>query len=221
MTQFSLAEAFVSINGEGTRAGELAVFLRFCGCNLTCSFCDTTWANQPDVPSKQVTAEELVAYVQKTGVRNVTLTGGEPLLQSGIEVLITELCALGYQVEIETNGSVSLAPFASLQFRPFFTMDYKLPGSRMENSMLTENFALLQALDTVKFVVGSQADLERAAAVIREYSLDSRCHVYLSPVFGAIDPADIVEFMKEKNMNGVRLQLQLHKYIWDPQKRGV
>ena len=87
--------------------------------------------------------------------------------------------------------------------------------------MLTENFALLQALDTVKFVVGSQADLERAAAVIQEYSLDSRCHVYLSPVFGAIDPADIVEFMKEKNMNGVRLQLQLHKYIWDPQKRGV
>ena len=200
MTQFSLAEAFVSINGEGTRAGELAVFLRFCGCNLTCSFCDTTWANQPDVSSKQVTAEELVAYVQKTGVRNVTLTGGEPLLQPGI---------------------VSLAPFASLQFRPFFTMDYKLPGSRMENSMQTENFALLQALDTVKFVVGSQADLERAAAVIREYSLDSRCHVYLSPVFGAIDPADIVEFMKEKNMNGVRLQLQLHKYIWDPQKRGV
>lgn len=126
MTQFSLAEAFVSINGEGTRAGELAVFLRFCGCNLACSFCDTTWANQPDVPSKQVTAEELVAYVQKTGVRNVTLTGGEPLLQPGIEILITELCALGYQVEIETNGSVSCTLCFSA-IPPFFHNGLQAP----------------------------------------------------------------------------------------------
>ena len=103
-----------------------------------------------------MTTDELVAYVRETGVRNVTLTGGEPLLQPGIDELITALGALGYRVEIETNGSVSLQPFASLSFRPCFTMDYKLPGSGMEQTMLPENFSLLRSRDAVKFVAGSR-----------------------------------------------------------------
>lgn len=156
MNSYAVAEKFVSINGEGKHAGELAVFLRFRGCNLACGFCDTKWANTAAAPAVRMTTDELVAYVRETGVRNVTLTGGEPLLQPGIDELITALGALGYRVEIETNGSVSLQPFASLSFRPCFTMDYKLPGSGMEQTMLPENFSLLRSRDAVKFVAGSQ-----------------------------------------------------------------
>lgn len=221
MNQFTVAETFVSINGEGVNAGALAVFIRFCGCNLSCSFCDTKWANQEDTPAQNMTAEQLVQYVQSTGIHRVTLTGGEPLLQPGIEELITALSALGYRVEIETNGSVPLEPFASLSFRPSFTMDYKLPGSGMESYMLMDNFPLLNNKDTVKFVVGDKDDLERAREVIRQYALTARCTVFLSPAFGSIEPAEIVDFLKEHTLNGVRLQLQLHKYIWDPQARGV
>lgn len=221
MNRYAVAEKFVSINGEGTHAGELAVFLRFRGCNLDCGFCDTKWANTAETPAVEMTTEELVSYVRETGVQNVTLTGGEPLLQPEIGELITALGALGYRVEIETNGSVSLQPFAGLSFRPCFTMDYKLPGSGMEAAMRPENFALLRNQDAVKFVVGSHADLERALEVIRQYALPAKCTVFFSPVFGSIEPAEIVEFLKQHALNQIRLQLQLHKFIWDPQKRGV
>ena len=99
MSCFKVAEKFVSINGEGPRAGELAVFLRFCGCNLNCGYCDTRWANTSDVQYKLASAEELVAYVKSTGVKNVTLTGGEPLLQADIAQLIELLGASGAEVE--------------------------------------------------------------------------------------------------------------------------
>lgn len=221
MCVFSVAETFVSINGEGIKAGELAVFLRFCKCNLSCSFCDTRWANSNDTPTQQMTTKQLTDYVKSTGVKNVTLTGGEPLLQENIAELITELSKLGLEIEIETNGSVSLADFTSLPIRPRFTMDYKLPGSGMEEFMCLENFSYLTSNDTVKFVVGDLHDLERAADIIRTFDLTSLCHIYLSPVFGKIQPDTIVNFMKEHTLNQVRLQLQLHKYIWDPNKRGV
>ena len=216
-----VAEKFISINGEGQRAGELAVFLRFAGCNLNCSYCDTKWANLPDTKSEYESPDELVQYVSRSGVRNVTLTGGEPLLQKDIEELVKKLVSSGSRVEIETNGSVSIAELASAKERPVFTMDYKLPSSGMESFMLKENFKYLTDCDTVKFVSGSIADLDRTSEVIREYSLTERCRVYISPVFGMIDPADIVEYMKENDLNDVRLQLQLHKFIWDPEKRGV
>lgn len=221
MEQISVAEAFISINGEGTHAGELAVFLRFRGCNLNCSFCDTQWANADDASAETQSVEQLVQYVQKTRVRNVTLTGGEPLLQPGIADLITALGALGYRVEIETNGSIPLESFSTLAFRPCFTMDYKLPGSGMEHAMCLENFKLLTEKDAVKFVVGNQEDLEHAEEIVRQYALTARCPVYFSPVFGKIEPVVIAEYLKEHILNGVRLQLQLHKYVWDPQKRGV
>lgn len=219
---YNVAEIFVSINGEGTRAGQLAVFVRFQGCNLCCSYCDTQWANQPDTPCRTMTAAEIKAEIYKTGVRNVTLTGGEPLKQEHILELL-ELLAQDNQlhVEIETNGSVLLAPFLNMENRPSMTMDYKLPSSGMETFMCLDNLALLQKQDTVKFVSGSIADLERARAVIDEYDLTQRCAVYLSPVFGQLEPETMVEFLKQHRMNGVTLQLQLHKIIWDPNARGV
>lgn len=218
---YPVVEKFISINGEGTRAGELAAFIRFRGCNLNCFYCDTRWANAHDAPAEYFTAEALARWVKETNVTNVTLTGGEPLLQEEIKALIALLIEQGNSVEIETNGSVSLASFAQMEKRPVFTMDYKLPSSGMEGFMCMENFGLLEKQDTVKFVSGSMQDLECAAKIIEKYALLSRCHVYISPVFGKLNPADIVEYMIARNLNGVRLQLQLHKFIWDPDQKGV
>ncbi len=221
MSCFKVAEKFVSINGEGPRAGELAVFLRFCGCNLDCSYCDTRWANTAAVKYELVSAEELVEYVKSTGVKNVTLTGGEPLLQANIAHLIKLLGEAGAEVEIETNGSVPLKNIVSLAPRPAVTADYKLPSSGMEKYMLTENFSYLTLQDAVKFVVGDMCDLARAEEIINGYGLKEKCRIYFSPVFGKIKPVEITEFMKERKLNGVRLQLQLHKIIWEPDMRGV
>lgn len=222
METFQVVEKFVSINGEGTRAGELAVFIRMKGCNLNCAYCDTTWANQPDAPYTSMTTEEIVEYVKETNVYNVTLTGGEPLLRKGMEELITALLSIeNISVEIETNGSVDLTPYTKLVKRPIFTMDYKLGASGMEEKMLHSNFALLSKEDTVKFVSGSLADMARARELIKQYGLLEKCHVYFSPVFGSIEPADMVDFLVKENLNKARIQLQLHKFIWDPNKRGV
>ena len=218
---FPVVEKFVSINGEGAHAGELAAFIRFRGCNLSCSYCDTSWANCENAPADMETAEELAAWVAETGVNNVTLTGGEPLLNRDCRALTALLMKQGCRVEIETNGSISLEESAASEFRPVFTMDYKLPSSGMEQFMCIDNFRLLGCHDTVKFVSGSIEDLERAAEIINQFSLDERCHVYISPVFGEIEPSDIVDFMEERRMNKVRLQLQLHKFIWEPTWRGV
>ena len=218
-----VAEKFISINGEGTRAGELAVFVRFTGCNLRCSYCDTMWANEPGCPYEEMSPAQICEYVRSTGIKNVTLTGGEPLLQKDMDKLISLLISeCGVRVEIETNGAVDLRPFAELpEGRPLFTMDYKLPSSGYEDRMIAENFSVLEKEDTVKFVSGSRADLERAGEIIEKYGLLGRCHVYFSPVFGRIEPAEIVDFMLNKRMNKARIQIQMHKVIWDPNERGV
>lgn len=218
---FEVAEYFVSINGEGLLAGEPAVFIRFKRCNLNCTYCDTQWANQADTQAERLSASEIAEIVKNTGIVNVTLTGGEPLLQKDLHELTDMLISQGNRVEIETNGSISLAELAFSEKRPAFTMDYKLPSSGMESFMYMENFAFLQKNDTVKFVSGNTEDLERAFEMINKYHLTEKCHVYISPVFGKIEPAKIVDFMVKNKMNGVRIQLQLHKFIWEPDRRGV
>lgn len=219
---FNIAEKFISINGEGVKAGQTAVFIRFTGCNLSCSYCDTKWANEKNVPYTKMTAEEIVCYIKNTGIKNVTLTGGEPLIQSNVKLLMeliskeNDLCC-----EIETNGSVSLKPFSDIKNRPSFTMDYKLPSSGMENYMMTENFNLLTLRDTVKFVSGNYDDLMRAKEIMDKYKLYGKVNLYISPVFGSIEPVEIVKFMTENKMNNVNLQLQMHKIIWDADMKGV
>ncbi len=216
-----VVEKFVSINGEAAHAGELSAFIRFKGCNLNCSYCDTKWANCKDTQSIPMSPQELLEWVIQQKVINVTLTGGEPLLQNDIGTLIELLSGKGLRVEIETNGSIPLGKFAELKHRPVFTMDYKLPSSGMENFMCTDNFYLLKKSDTVKMVAGSSTDLKKALYIIKKYSLSDRCHIYLSPVFGNIEPSEMVDFMIVHNLNKVRLQLQLHKFIWEPERRGV
>lgn len=219
---FLVCERFVSINGEGRRAGELSVFVRFKGCGLRCTYCDTAWANDPDVPAERMTADDICAYVKSTGVENVTLTGGEPLMRPGMDELLSKLNAAGFSVEVETNGAVDIRPYLRPGVRPdCFTLDYKLPGSGMEGAMLIENYEAVTSSDCVKFVAGSMADLKRAAEIIERFDLTNRCTVFISPVFGSIEPKDIVDFMAENKLNGVKLQIQLHKVIWSPETRGV
>ena len=222
MNTYKIAEMFSSINGEGTHAGQLAFFVRFTGCNLNCSYCDTKWANVPNAEYTEMTADEIRSEAQKNGISNVTVTGGEPLIQPNIIPLLKMLCGDGRYVEIETNGSADVSVVLKIKGnRPALTMDYKLPSSGMESFMRTENFALLEAKDTVKFVSGSLADLERALEIIRKYGLIGKCAVYISPVFGKLKPAEIVDFMLSNKLNGVNVQLQMHKFIWDPNMRGV
>lgn len=219
---FDVVEKFVSINGEGILAGQLAVFIRFKGCNLNCTYCDTKWANKTSAESKKMSIDDIYSYIKETKVNNVTLTGGEPLFRDGIVELVNRLLEdKAINVEIETNGSIDVGILKDLSRKPSITMDYKLGASGMERHMFTGNFEYLGQKDTVKFVVGSEVDLERSKEIIDKYNLAGKCNLYLSPVFGSIEPAEIVEFMKDNFMNDVNLQIQMHKIIWDPNKRGV
>ena len=222
MGRYRVVEKFVSINGEARCAGELACFIRFAGCNLNCSYCDTKWANEEKAPFVILSEEEIYEYIKDTGVRNVTLTGGEPLLQPDIKRLITLLSGdKTLRIEIETNGAVDLTDFINIGNNVTFTVDYKLPGSGMEDRMLLENYNLLRNSDTVKFVVSDIVDLEKTREIINRYKLDERLQVYISSSFGRISNEEIVNYMIEHKMNSVRLQLQIHKYIWSPDKKGV
>lgn len=219
---YDVVEIFTSINGEGPLAGQLAVFIRMKGCNLSCSYCDTKWANETDAPAREMTTNQIYQTILESGIKNVTLTGGEPLYRPFIKELLELLASdSSLHIEIETNGSINLESFCDLGTSVSFTMDYKLSCSNMEQKMCLNNFSILEPKDTVKFVVGSLADCQKAFEIIQSYQLEGRCHIYLSPVFGMIEPSQIVEFMKQNKMNGINLQIQMHKVIWDPEERGV
>ncbi|SDO96457.1 putative 7-carboxy-7-deazaguanine synthase QueE [Clostridium gasigenes] len=219
---FKVVEKFVSINGEGRLCGQLAIFIRFAGCNLNCSYCDTTWANEKNVSYDLMSSMDIYEYIKSTKVKNITLTGGEPLLQNGILELLEVLSKdTELSVEIETNGSVLINKFCNIKNPPSFTMDYKLPSSNMEDKMDLANFEYLTKNDTVKFVCGSLDDLSKSKYIIDKYNLIDKASVYISPVFGKINISDMVDFMKDNNMNNVNLQIQIHKIIWDKNKRGV
>ncbi len=221
MSNFNVVEKFVSINGEGTKAGQLAVFIRFKGCNLQCSYCDTKWANEQDVSYEVMSDSQIIDYILYTKIKNVTLTGGEPLLQKDIYGLLEKLSKIDIYTEIETNGSILLKKFKAIGNSISFTMDYKLPFSNMNTFMNTDNFFLLDKEDTVKFVCATQNDLNKSLEIIKKYDLINRCNVYFSPVFNEIEPKQIVQFMIDNNLNGTNLQLQMHKFIWEPNQKGV
>ena len=228
---FRVAECFLSINGEARRAGELSAFIRFTGCNLKCNYCDTSWACDANAPYELMTAEDIHNYIKELNVKNVTLTGGEPLLQPEFSALLLELLSdKRLRVEIETNGAVDITPLINevttnlgkaAAERMSFTLDYKCPGSGMESFMNPKNFTAARHVDTVKFVVSDERDLDKMSEVCAKYGLTDKLQVYVSAVFDRISPETIVGYMITHNLNDIRLQLQLHKYIWDPDKRGV
>lgn len=214
-----VVEIFNSIDGEGCRAGKLATFIRTAGCNLRCSYCDTSYA-QEMAQGQDMTVEQICEQVKEIGCHNITLTGGEPLLHCEAPELVKVLCRYG-QVNIETNGTMPIEPFLSLK-NTIITMDYKCPSSGCESMMRLENLELLRPWDVLKFVV-SEDDFRAVREVLLYYQI--RAQVYLSPVFGKVELPKIVGFVKRLHKEGlaenVRMQLQMHKIIWDPQKRGV
>jgi putative 7-cyano-7-deazaguanosine (preQ0) biosynthesis protein queE len=214
-----VVEKFVSINGEGLRSGELAVFIRFANCNLRCSYCDTKYSFINPIYTEE-SIDELVKYVKSTGVKNVTLTGGEPLIQNEIKELMIELSNIGNRIEIETNGSINIAPYLNIP-NVTFTLDYKLKGSGMEKYMDLTNYDLLRKNDVIKFVVSDYDDLEKTKEIIKKYDLINKANCLISPVWGRIEFEEIVNFLKDNKLNDVKMQLQIHKIIWDKDKRGV
>lgn len=203
-------EIFFSIEGEGKRTGELAAFVRLTGCNLRCSYCDTKYAFYS---GHEMTADKIGDAVKN--YRNVTLTGGEPLLQDCHELLSL---LRSHEVNIETNGSIPIDGYLNYR-NVFFTMDFKCHSSAATAAMIQDNLKILRAEDVLKFVIGNESDLEQAQEICTEFRPKSL--VYVSPVFGAIEPAFIVDFMKQRHIENWRLQVQLHKIIWSPDKRGV
>lgn len=224
-TVFPVNEIFASVNGEGTLSGELAVFVRLCGCNLRCTYCDTSYAWDFD-DRRNMTAGEILEKVRSFGsIRNITLTGGEPLFRRNAEELLEVLTAAGYLVNIETNGSVNLGRYLELTCasRLIFCCDYKLPSSSEEEKMDTDNPGLLRPNDVLKFVIGSEEDFNRTLDVITKFR--PQCFIYLSAVFGRVEPKEIVakllSWTEKTDTSKIRVQLQMHKYIWDPNLRGV
>lgn len=220
--KYDVIEKFLSINGEGIRCGFLSTFVRFKGCNLRCKYCDSAYSYEPTESSEIMTGEEILQYCKDNGSKNITLAGGEPLFRKGMPELIKLLCDNGFSVEIETNGSIDISNIAEIgPNRPFLTLDYKTSASGMEDHNLFSNYQYLTKNDSVKFVVGSKADLEKMVSIVEKYDLLKKCNVLVSPVYKEIEPIEIVDFMKENLLNGYKMQIQMHKVIWDADLRGV
>ena len=205
-------EIFYSIEREGIRAGMPCVFIRVFGCNLNCSYCDTRYSCD-GTDFTEMSVDDILSEVKKYHCKNVTVTGGEPLIHSNITQLLCALKSL-YDVNVETNGSV--VPFVE---GITYTVDFKTNASGMSDRMNVEAFTKLDDTDVIKFVVGSIDDLQQAKEFIDTHN--PKAQIFVSPVFGMIEPSVIVDFLKDNSLDTWRVQLQLHKYIWDPKKRGV
>lgn len=210
-------EIFMSIEGEGSRTGYPCTFVRLYGCNLRCSYCDTRYSCE-DEEFTEMTIPEILTAVIKLGKQMVTVTGGEPLIHEDAQQLISALAEEGFWVNIETNGSIDITPYVGDE-RVFVTMDYKSLSSDMNERMLLNNIGLLRESDVLKFVVGGIADLSDMRWIIA--SQEIKAMIFVSPVFGEIDGAEIVEYLLKNNLNQCRVQIQLHKIIWAPDRRGV
>ncbi|MBA4417662.1 MAG: 7-carboxy-7-deazaguanine synthase [Syntrophus sp. (in: bacteria)] len=207
-------EIFKSIQGESTYVGLPCVFIRMTGCNLRCIYCDTAYAYEE---GQDWTIDQILQYIKQFNCNIVEITGGEPLIQAETLPLIRELSDRGYKVLIETNGTRDISP---IDQRATIIMDIKCPESGVSRENRWPNISHLKDTDEVKFVIGSRRDYTWALSKINRFSLDTRCTVLFSPAYGSLSPQVLAEWILKDNLN-VRFQLQLHKYIWDPGKRGV
>lgn len=208
-------EIFYSIQGESSRAGEPCVFIRLTGCGLRCVWCDTEYSFYEGNP---MTIDEVIARVASYNCKFIEITGGEPLEQDAVFPLITKLCDENYTVFVETGGHIDIS---SIDKRVHRIVDLKCPGSGMEKKNLYKNMEFLTSKDEVKFVITDENDYEWAKQKVSDYDLASRCGAVLfSPVFGVLENVRLSEWILRDRLR-VRFQVQLHKYIWDPQTRGV
>jgi 7-carboxy-7-deazaguanine synthase len=207
-------EVFLSIQGEGSRAGRPCVFVRLAGCPLRCVWCDTAYAFREGTPREE---EELLAELRRFSPRLLCLTGGEPLAQPDAFPFVTRLLDEDWEGVVETSGHVPLGP---LDPRAVAIMDVKTPGSGESQRMEWANLDRLRGADEVKFVIDGRADYEWSRDVVLGRSLAERGTVLFSPVHGALDPGTLGRWILEDRL-AVRLQVQLHKYLWPGGTRGV
>lgn len=215
MPDLTVCETFTSLLGESTLAGLPAFFIRLSGCNLRCRYCDTTYAYEGG-EIKEV--EDLVNAARSSATRLALVTGGEPLLQKGTRGLLDRLLEAGLEVLLETNGSL---PLKGVNPRVRRIVDVKCPGSGMSRHNLWANLETLTPGDEVKFVICDKDDFTWALEVAQRYRLTGRLPVLISPVFGSPPaPAEVAAWIL-RSKQPLRLNLQLHKYIWGPEVRGV
>lgn len=209
-----VSEIFASIQGETSYVGLPFAFVRLTGCNLRCRYCDTTYAYDD---GEEFPLDQVVLRVAAFGIPRVTVTGGEPLLQEETPALVEALLALGHTVLVETNGTV---PLFRLDNRAIKIMDVKCPGSGEAGKTDWGNFSRLSARDEVKFVLSSEEDYRFAREAIRKYGKEQPFKVLLSPAFGLLPPEKLAGWMVGDAIDA-RFQLQLHKLVWGPDRRGV
>lgn len=208
-------ELFLSIQGESTFAGLPCVFVRLTGCPLSCAYCDTRYAREE--PGVSLGQDAIVARVLEYGVPLVELTGGEPLAQAGTPALLRQLCDLGLTVLLETSGALDLTP---VDPRVHVIMDYKCPSSGMTDRMHPGNLDRLGPGDELKLVLSGREDYLFARDLLDKENFFLRVPVLLSPVHGVLSPERLAAWMLEDRLPA-RLQLQLHKILWPPDRRGV
>ena len=206
--QCRVTEIFYSLQGETRTVGLPTVFVRLTGCPLRCSFCDTAYAFHGGTKMDII---DIVAKVQTYQPRYVTVTGGEPLAQKSCFSLLKALCDLGVEVSLETSGAINIV---DVDPRVVCVMDLKTPDSGEESKNRYENISLLKQTDQLKFVICDRNDYDWACNKIDEFDLGEQCEVLLSPVHGELQPADIADWIIEDKL-AVRLQVQLHKYLWN------
>jgi len=207
-------EIFHSIQGESTRAGLPCVFVRLTGCHLRCGYCDTEYAFYE---GKRMTLDTIIERVDATGCGLVEITGGEPLLQPAVNPLMTRLCDAGYTVLLETSGACDIS---NVDPRVIRIMDLKTPSSGEQSRNCLDNISHLRPGDEVKFVIGTWEDYAWTRDMIERFDLAERCTVLVSPVHDTLDAQRLAEWVLADGLP-VRFQLQLHKFIWSPQARGV
>jgi 7-carboxy-7-deazaguanine synthase len=209
-----VTEIFHSIQGESSYAGQPCVFVRLTGCPLRCTWCDTTYAFHG---GQDGSIDDVLAKVHRYGCRLVEVTGGEPLAQPESLPLMARLCDAGYTVLLETSGAIDIAP---VDPRVHVILDIKCPGSDMTDRMHWPNLSRLAAKDEAKFVLADRADYDWARETLARHELANRCTVLFSPVFGSLDMRELAEWILADRLP-VRFQLQMHKYIWVSDMRGV
>jgi 7-carboxy-7-deazaguanine synthase len=209
-----ITEIFHSIQGESSYAGQPCVFIRLTGCPLRCTWCDTDYAFHG---GQECSLEVILEKVRAYDCHLVEVTGGEPLAQPESLPLMTKLCDAGYTVLLETSGAIDIAP---VDPRVHVIMDVKCPGSDMTDRMHWPNLSALTVKDEAKFVLADRADYDWAREILARYDIASRCTVLFSPVFGSLEMRELAEWILADKLP-VRLQMQLHKFIWAPDMRGV
>lgn len=209
-----ITEIFAGVQGETSYSGYPFAFVRLTGCNLRCRYCDTTYAYDG---GEEFPLDEVVSRVIAFGLTRACVTGGEPLLQEEAPALVTALLDLGQEALVETNGTL---PLAGLDPRAVKIMDVKCPSSGEARKMLWENFHHLTERDEVKFVISSEEDYLYAKEIVARYRQDMKWGVLFSPAFGHLAPDRLAGWMIGDGLDA-RLQLQLHKLVWGPDRRGV